>query len=379
MGCIEYMYFINRWGEDKVVIRFSDKLITIGETMAKAAQQELYDVPGNGYTSATHREDRGKTRAHPVGRWLFPVLLLGCATPWLSPGIALIVGIAFALTLGNPYAGASQKASKWLLQASVVALGFGMNLQAVLHAGLQGFWFAAASISATWFIGHFLGRALGIKMKTAHLVCAGTAICGGSAIAAVGTVIAAGEAELSVALGTVFLLNAVALFLFPVIGHWLGMSQVQFGTWAGVAIHDISSVVGAGAQYGAHALQVATAVKLSRALWIVPVSIAASIIARRARRAEGDTQSGGKITIPWFIGLFVLASLARTYSPAVAHVAPLITQGAERALTLTLFLIGAGLARHTLRAVGIRPLVMGVVLWAGISCAALWVVLTVLK
>lgn len=340
-------------------------------------QEKLYEMSRPGYAFGNDEVNSIKPAAHPVGRWLFPVMVLGCASPWLSPGIALITGIVFALTIGNPYAKASRKASKWLLQASVVALGFGMNLQAVLHVGLTGFWFAAGTISGTWLIGHFLGRALGIRMKTAHLVCAGTAICGGSAIAAVGTVIAAGEAELSVALGTVFLLNAVALFLFPVMGHWLGLSQTQFGTWAGVAIHDISSVVGASAQYGTHALQVATAVKLSRALWIVPVSIAASVIARRARRAEGDTSTGGKITIPWFIGLFILASLARTYSPAVAHVAPMITEGAEKALTLTLFLIGAGLARHTLKAVGVRPLIMGVVLWAGISSVALWVVQTV--
>lgn len=341
--------------------------------MADSAPDELYYNGPMCRTSCETGEPDMKPTAHPIGRWLFPLLALACASPWLSPPTALALGIAFALLIGNPYARASRKASKWLLQASVVALGFGMNLHVVMRVGLQGFWFAAATIAGTWTVGHFLGRALGIRAKTANLVCAGTAICGGSAIAAVGTVIEAGEAELSVALGTVFLLNAVALFLFPLLGHLLGLSQDQFGTWAGVAIHDISSVVGASAHYGTRALQVATAVKLSRALWIIPVSLAASWIHRRFSAAPHEGQKG-KVTIPWFIGLFMLASLARTLSPTVAHIAPVITEGAEKALTLTLFLIGAGLARHTLKAVGWRPLVMGVVLWAGISVSALLVV-----
>ena len=342
--------------------------------MAEPAQEDIY-FPQQGQHASFKSGDISRNRAdNPIGRWLFPVLVLACASPWLSPASALALGVAFALVVGNPYARATSKASKWLLQLSVVALGFGMNLHAVLQVGLAGFWFAAATITGTWIFGHFLGRALGIPVKTSNLVCAGTAICGGSAIAAVGTVIEAGEAELSVALGTVFLLNAVALFVFPMLGHWLGLTQDQFGTWAGIAIHDISSVVGASAHYGTRALQVATAVKLSRALWIIPVSLVASVIYRRAMagRAEGEVK--GKVTIPWFIGLFLLASLARTLSPTVAHLAPMITAGAERALTLTLFLIGAGLAKHTLKAVGVRPLVMGILLWGLISVSALWTV-----
>jgi len=342
--------------------------------MADPAQDKVYYPAQACAAASVPAQHSAKPAAHPIGRWLFPPLALACASPWLSPPSALALGIAFALLIGNPYAQASRKASKWLLQASVVALGFGMNLHAVMEVGLQGFWFAAATITGTWAIGHFLGKALGIRAKTANLVCAGTAICGGSAIAAVGTVIEAGEAELSVALGTVFMLNAVALFLFPYLGHLLGLSQDQFGTWAGVAIHDISSVVGASAHYGTRALQVATAVKLSRALWIIPVSVAASWIYRRVTAAPDAEQAKGKVTIPWFIGLFVLASLARTLSPTVAHIAPVVTEGAEKALTLTLFLIGAGLARHTLKAVGFRPLLMGTVLWAFISVSALVVV-----
>lgn len=340
--------------------------------MAEPAQEDMY-FPQQGQHASLESGDISRNHAdNPIGRWLFPVFALACASPWLSPGSALALGIGFALLVGNPYARASSRASKWLLQLSVVALGFGMNLHAVVQVGLTGFWFAAATITGTWIFGHFLGRVLRIPVKTANLVCAGTAICGGSAIAAVGTVIEAGEAELSVALGTVFLLNAVALFVFPVLGHWLGMTQDQFGTWAGIAIHDISSVVGASAHYGTRALQVATAVKLSRALWIIPVSLVASVVYRRAVAGRGEVK--GKVTIPWFIGLFLLASLARTLSPAVAHAAPMITAGAEKALTLTLFLIGAGLARHTLKAVGVRPLVMGILLWALISVGALWTV-----
>lgn len=320
--------------------------------------------------------------AHPLARWLLPTGILACTTPWLSPPMALALGMVLALTLGNPFANATRNASKWLLQGSVVALGFGMNLSAVMKAGVQGFWLAAASIIGTWCLGLILGRLLGLRPKTANLVCAGTAICGGSAIAAVGSVIEAEEAEMSVALGTIFLLNAVALFIFPMLGHQLGLTQDQFGTWAGIAIHDISSVVGASAHYGTRALQVATAVKLSRALWIVPVSLIAVYLHHRAH-AKAAAEAGitdavapkRRIRIPWFIGLFLIASLVRTLSPTVAAAAPTITEVAEKALTLTLFLIGTGMARHTLKAVGFKPLLMGILLWGAISVGSLIAVL----
>lgn len=275
-----------------------------------------------------------------------------------------------ALSLGNPYADTSRRVAKWLLQGSVVALGFSMNLNVVMQAGLHGFGLAAATIIGTWSLGVILGRLFGVHPKTANLVCAGTAICGGSAIAAVGSVTESGEAEMSVALGTVFLLNAVALFIFPILGHMLGLTQDQFGTWAGIAIHDISSVVGASAHYGDRALQVATAVKLSRALWIIPVSLVAAWLYHRNNPETAGTPRR-RIQVPWFIGLFLIASLVRTLSPTVTSIAPTITKGAEIALTLTLFLIGAGMARHTLKAVGLRPMLMGTLLWASISVSSL--------
>jgi uncharacterized integral membrane protein (TIGR00698 family) len=319
------------------------------------------------------REERIRVTTQPILAWIL-LLAGGLVCLWgdLSPPQALAAGLALALLVGNPHARLTRITAQQLLQISVVALGFSMDLHAVSRAGLHGFWFAAVSIAATWLLGYALGRRLGIRPVTATLVTVGTAICGGSAIAAVGSVIAAGEAEMSAALGTVFLLNAVALYAFPVAGHYLGLSQSQFGTWAGVAIHDISSVVGAAAAYGHHALQVATAVKLSRALWIVPVALLVSLKQRR-RNASVDTDTA-RIAIPWFIALFLLASLARTLVPAVASAAPVITAVAERGLTLTLFMIGAGLSRETLRAVGLRPMVLGILLWAVISVGSLAVI-----
>jgi len=306
-----------------------------------------------------------------VGRLLLLVGGVVCLQGWLTPPEALTAGMALALLVGNPHARQTAITAKLLLQTSVVVLGFSMDLHSVVRSGMQGFWLAAVTITLTWAVGYALGRWLRIHSVTTALVCAGTAICGGSAIAAMGSVMLAGEAEMSVSLGTVFLLNAVALIVFPPAGHYLGLTQAQFGTWAGVAIHDISSVVGAASTYGHQALQVATAVKLSRALWIMPVTLVAALI---YRRGAGNTVDAPVFVIPWFIGLFLLASLARTLVPAVAVAAPVITAVAERALTLSLFLIGAGLARHTLRSVGLKALVLGVLLWVGISLGSLAVI-----
>ena len=300
---------------------------------------------------------------------LFAAAAALCLTPWASPGSALALGMALALTLGNPFVDISRQTSKWLLQACVVALGFGMDLAVVLDAGRRGMLLAAGSIAGTLLLGYLAGRFLKIGAKTSALITAGTAICGGSAIAAVGSVIGAAEGELTVAMGTVFLLNAAALYVFPIIGHALHLSQAQFGTWAGVAIHDISSVVGAAARYGLPALQTATAVKLSRALWIVPVSLGASLLFRRMTPA-----APGKLQIPWFIGLFLLASLARSFVPEVRALAPTISHSATVGLTLTLFLIGSGLSRETLRAVGWKPMAQGVLLWLAVSVGSLWVI-----
>ena len=326
-----------------------------------------------------------------VRQSLFLLATLFCLTPWGSPPLALGLGIFLALTHENPFSSLSKHAAKWLLQACVVALGFGMNLFVVLEAGKNGLLFAAGSILLTLGLGAILGRLLSIHPKTSALISAGTAICGGSAVAAVGSVIGAAEGEITVAMGTTFLLNAVALYLFPVIGHALHLSQTQFGTWAGVAIHDISSVVGAASHYGATARETATAVKLSRALWIVPVAFGAALIFRapKPRAVTGNTfgfdpnqtpgAAQGKLQIPYFIGLFLLASVARSVVPGVAAVAPTISHLATLGLTLTLFLIGAGISAKTLKAVGGKPLLQGMTLWMVISAGSLLVILATVR
>ena len=293
----------------------------------------------------------------------FVALLVFCLTPWCSPPIALALGLAFALTLGSPFK--TSKATKVLLQASVVGLGFGMNLQRVIAAGRTGILFTLATIAGTLLLGYAIGRAMKISAGTAHLISSGTAICGGSAIAAVGPVIGASDEEMSVSLGTVFILNSIALFVFPMIGAALHLTQNQFGVWAAIAIHDTSSVVGAAANYGAEALQVATTVKLTRALWIVPLALGTAVAFRRHK---------AKVAIPWFILFFLIASLVRTYVPAPEVLWETIVHLARIGLTVTLFLIGSALSRKSLAAVGVRPLILGVVLWIVISAAGLWAV-----
>ncbi len=291
---------------------------------------------------------------------LFVALLAVCASGFVSPPIALALGLALALTLGHPFPQYNSKATKILLQLSVIGLGFGMNLQSVVAAGKRGVVWTAATIVLTLLLGYAAGRALRVEHTTAHLIASGTAICGGSAIAAVGPVVGASDEAMSVSLGTIFILNSIALFLFPPIGHALGLTQTQFGVWAAIAIHDTSSVVGAAAKYGTEALKIATVVKLTRALWIVPLTIGTALAFRR---------KSTRIVIPWFIGGFVLASVARTYAPQLDHVVPVARIG----LTVTLFLIGAGLSRQSLRKVGARPLLLGVLLWIVISAASLLV------
>lgn len=322
---------------------------------------------------------------------LFLIAALFCLTPWGSPPLALALGIFLALTHENPFHHLGKHTAKWLLQICVVALGFGMNLAVVLEAGKNGLLFAAGSIVLTLGLGAIIGRWLHINPKTSALISAGTAICGGSAVAAVGSVIGAAEGEIMVAMGTTFLLNAVALYVFPVIGHTLHLSQTQFGTWAGVAIHDISSVVGAAGRYGQTALETATAVKLSRALWIVPVAFGAALAFRapKPRSITGGTigfdpkpaneAARGKLYIPYFIGLFLLASVARSFVPSVAAVAPTISAVATHLLTLTLFLIGAGISAKTLKTVGWRPLLQGAALWLVISAGSLLVILATVR
>lgn len=297
---------------------------------------------------------------------LFVLLLLFCVTPWASPPIALALGLVLALTLGHPFPRRNARVTKILLQASVVLLGFGMNLQKVVEAGRTGLLFTIGTIAGTLILGYLAGRLLNVPRTTTHLISSGTAICGGSAIAAVGPVINANEEEMSVSLATVFILNSIALFIFPPIGHHFAMTQGQFGIWAAIAIHDTSSVVGAATAYGAEAQQIATTVKLTRALWIVPLTLGTALLFRR---------KSAKIAIPWFILWFVVASVVRTYVPA-PELFDVLVRIAKVGLTITLFLIGAGLSRRSIARVGPRPLVLGVFLWIVISCVSLWVVMT---
>lgn len=311
----------------------------------------------------------------PWRRALFAAAALFCFTPWASSPIALALGAILALTVANPFAAAGRRFSGVLLKTCVILLGFGMDLPVVLRAGLQGAGFAAASIALTLLLGAWLGHLLGLGRKVSALISSGTAICGGSAIAAVGGVIGVAEGEMAVALGTVFILNAVGLYLFPLCGWALEMSQTQFGLWTAIAIHDVSSVVGASSQFGQEALQVATTVKLSRALWIIPVAAAAAWIFRPAPgAATGSKPASASASIPWFIGLFFLASVARSLVPGVAELSPALVNFAKTGMTLTLFLIGAGLSVATLKQVGWKPLVQGVALWIAISVGSLWVI-----
>ncbi|MDL2256867.1 putative sulfate exporter family transporter [Bacteroidales bacterium OttesenSCG-928-I14] len=283
---------------------------------------------------------------------------------WVSPPLCLFTGLAYALLFGQAYPKFNKKASKYLLQYAVVGLGFGMNLHESLASGKQGMVFTIISVVGTMLIGMLIGRKmLRLDRNTAYLVSSGTAICGGSAIAAVGPVLKAKDSQMSVALATVFILNAIALFVFPVIGHWIGLDQQQFGTWAAIAIHDTSSVVGAGAVYGEEALHVATTIKLTRALWIIPLALLTALI------FKGD---GKKISIPWFILFFVVAILINTFLLADApKVGEVISGLARKALTITMFFIGASLSLDTLRQVGVKPLIQGVALWIIISLGAL--------
>lgn len=286
---------------------------------------------------------------------------------YVSPPIALFLGLLFALLFGQAYPNFNKKVSKKLLQYSVVGLGFGMNLQASLQSGKEGMAFTIVSVVGTMLIGWLIGRKLlKVERDTSYLISSGTAICGGSAIAAVGPVLKAKDTEMSVALGTVFILNAIALFVFPIIGHALDMTQQQFGMWAAIAIHDTSSVVGAGAAYGEEALQVATTIKLTRALWIIPLALATSFIFK---------SKGQKISIPWFILFFVLAMIFNTYVLSTTEVGTTIghyiNDFARKSLTITLFFIGASLSRDVLKSVGIKPLVQGVLLWIIISLSTL--------
>ena len=283
---------------------------------------------------------------------------------WVTPPVALFLGLAFALLCGQAYPKFNKKVSKKLLQYSVVGLGFGMNLHASLASGKEGMLFTIISVIGTMIVGMFIGcKLLKVNRDTSYLISSGTAICGGSAIAAVGPVIKAKDSDMSVALATIFVLNAIALFVFPVFGHWLGLDQQQFGTWAAIAIHDTCSVVGAGAAYGEEALQVATTIKLTRALWIIPLALVTSVIFKNG---------GKKVSIPWFILWFIVAILVNTYLlDSMPEVGKTISGLARKGLIVTMFFIGASLSTDVLKAVGVKPLLQGVLLWLVISIGSL--------
>ncbi len=304
---------------------------------------------------------------------IFFLAIVLCASGYVSPPFALLIGLAYGLLLVHPYTAETRVLTKFLLQASVVLLGFGMDLHEVLLAGRSGFVYTAIGITFALGLGILLGRLLRVKTAPSFLISAGTAICGGSAIAAVGPVIAAGEEEMAVALGTVFILNSVALLVFPVIGTALHLSQNQFGLWAALAIHDTSSVVGACAKYGAQALQVGTTVKLARALWIVPLTLATAAVWPRATGAKAAGKT--KIAWPWFILFFCLAAVVNTYAPWPRELFPALSRLGRLGLTVTLFLIGTGLSRATLQRVGARPLIQGVTLWLVVGSVTLFAVL----
>jgi uncharacterized integral membrane protein (TIGR00698 family) len=296
-----------------------------------------------------------------TSRILFFAGLVCAASGYLSPPLALATGLTFGLIFDHPYAKQSTVLSRILLQASVVGLGFGMNLHDVIRAGRSGFVYTLFSIAFAMGAGILLGRVLGVAKEPAYLISTGTAICGGSAIAAVGPITGATDEEMAVSLGTVFVLNSVALLTFPAIGTALRLTQTQFGLWAALAIHDTSSVVGAAAKHGATALQVGTTVKLARALWIVPLALGTALV----------KHAKPKVQWPWFIAFFCLAAVCNTYLPAGHGAYIVLSKLARLGLTATLYLIGTGLSVGTLKQVGHRPLIQGVLLWLLISVVSL--------
>jgi len=287
--------------------------------------------------------------------------LILAASGLISPPVALLAGLIYGFSLAVPYPKQTRTVSRWLLQASVVALGFGMNLHQVVRAGGSGFVYTATGIATTMLLGLFIGRLIVVDRKVSYLINVGTAICGGSAIAAVSPIIHADDEEIAVSLGTVFVLNSIALLIFPLIGTALRLTQSQFGLWAALAIHDTSSVVGAAAKYGNEALAIGITVKLARALWIVPIALVTAYMMKSKARVQW----------PWFILFFCLAAVANTYVPLFAPAYPVLTRLGRVGLTATLYLIGTGLSMSTLKQVGTRPLIQGVLLWAAVAITSL--------
>ena len=300
---------------------------------------------------------------------LIPFNLLGLNFN-ISPALALLIGLLYAMVFNNPFPKFNKKASKYLLQASVVGLGFGMNIIESLKSGYDGMIFTIVSVFGVMILGVTIGYLLHINRKTSYLIASGTAICGGSAIAAVGPVIKANENEMAISLGVIFILNAIALFIFPPIGHYFNLTETQFGTWAAIAIHDTSSVVGAGEAFGATALQTATLIKLTRALWIIPLALITMMFFRDKSR---------KISIPWFIFLFIIAMIINTYCYLPQEISKSIIWLAKRGLVITLFMIGASLSISSKKNVGFKPLLLAIALWIIIGISSFFVVNAYIK
>lgn len=297
---------------------------------------------------------------------VFPFMVVG-ASDFISPAIALFAGLVFAFIFPMPFPKFNKKASKYLLQASVVGLGFGMNVTEALKSGADGMMFTIVSVIGVMVFGVLLGYWMNLQRKTSYLIASGTAICGGSAIAAVGPVLKANDHEMAVSLGVIFILNAIALFIFPPLGRMFDMSQAQFGTWAAIAIHDTSSVVGAGDAYGPEACQIATLIKCTRALWIIPLAFVTMFIFR--------DKNSNSISIPWFIFLFVIAMVINTYCGVPESLSKAIVYISKKALVVTLFFIGAGLSLSMIKKVGIKPLLLAVLLWIIIGVSSFFVVI----
>lgn len=308
-------------------------------------------------------------RSLTISKLIFVLLIIVVIVLGLSPGLALGIGLLFGLVVGNPYSNLSKKLSKYLLQASVVGLGFAMDFYSVIEAGKDGFIYTTITIIATLLLGYLLGKLLKVNNIISYLISAGTAICGGSAIAAISAVIKPSDQQISISIGIIFVLNSIALFIFPAIGHYYGLTDNQFGVWSAIAIHDTSSVVGAANMYGPEALIIATTVKLARALWIVPLVFISAMLFK---------SQTAKVTFPYFIIFFFIASIIRTYVPAIEANSHNVMVIAKSGLAVTLFLIGSNVSIESVKQIGVRPLVLGVVLWLIILITALWAVITFL-
>lgn len=319
-------------------------------------------------SASTGIKNRKQIMKHSIQKSVFIAAILVCLTPLIDPPAALLLGFSAAMTIGHPFIHLNSKATNWLLKASIVGLGFGVNLHHAAEAGKDGFLFTLFSITSALITGMLFGKLFKVGKRTSFLISSGTAICGGSAIAAVAPIIEADEKEISIALGTVFILNSAALFIFPASGHFLEMSQHQFGLWSAIAIHDTSSVVGAASRFGDEALRIATTVKLERALWIIPLSVMTVFF------VKGDSR---KIKIPYFIFLYIAAMCISTFIPDFNAQYNSITAAAKKGLTVTLFLIGSGLSPEALKSVGIKPLLQGIALWMAITAISLTAVMSI--